>query len=129
MNNFDFYENVQYVKEFDYASACNLSAGAFDNDNYDFVQVVAGVEKVRKAACYQLASGEVICGVLTEPLFSLTERLTLQQTIQKTVADITKKQVYVTLDTDIFVQIGKCKDDNEAEKIKQLIIVRNNARM
>lgn len=100
-----------------------------NNFDYDFSAVVAGVSKVRQAVCYCLKNGEVIVGVLTEPLFSLTERLTLLQNIEQEVSKITGKKAYVSLDTDIFVAISKCKEDAKAEEIKDIIFMRNNARM
>lgn len=127
MNNIDIYENVQYAK--DYVVNLGYELAAENEVQYDFVQVALGVEKVRKAVCYNMANGEVLVGVLTEPLFSLSERLTLGKTIENTVAEITGKNVYVTLDTDLFVQISKCKDDAKGQEIKRQIIVRNNARM
>lgn len=123
------YENMQYANNFEVNEGYEFVSAIADNNQYDFVQVVAGVEKVRKAVCYNLASGEVIVGVLTEPLFSLSERLTLKQKIEQSVAEITQKDVFVTLDTDLFVQISKCKDEATAQEIKQLIFVRNMARM
>lgn len=123
------YENMQYANNFEVNEGYEFVSAVADNNQYDFVQVVAGVEKVRKAVCYNLASGEVIVGVLTEPLFSLSERLTLKQKIEQSVAEITQKDVFVTLDTDLFVQISKCKDEATAQEIKQLIFVRNMARM
>lgn len=128
MDNMINYENVQYIN-FEVNESCNLISTIADSSQYDFVQVVAGVDKVRKAVCYNLASGEVLVGVLTEPLFSLSERLSLKQQIEQTVAEITQKDVFVTLDTDLFVQISKCKEEQTAQEIKKLIYVRNMARM
>ena len=67
--------------------------------------------------------------MLSEPLFSLTERLTLLQGVEKTVKEYTQNNVYVTLDTDLFVAISKCKEDAKASQIKEFIIRRNSARM
>lgn len=128
MNNIYIYENVQYAKDYN-ASLGNDCILLDTNQQYDFAQITLGVEKVRKAACYVMENGEVLVGVLTEPLFSLSERLTLTQTIEKVVTEITGKQVFVTLDTDLYIQISKCKDEIQANSIKQLICTRNNARM
>ena len=124
------YENVQYapipyIKD----GSFDLYQSANDNDNYDIVQIVAGVEKVRQVVCYKMGNGEVLVGVLSEPLFSLTERLTLLQSVENTVKEYTKNNVYVTLDTDLFVAITKCKEDAKASQIKEFIIRRNSARM
>lgn len=130
MSNFIMYENVQY------APIPYINGGSFDlyqsenyNSNYDLVQIVAGVEKVRQVVCYQMGNGEVLVGVLSEPLFSLTERMTLLQSVENTVKEYTQNNVYVTLDTDLFVAISKCKEDAKASQIKEFIIRRNSARM
>ncbi len=129
MNNFITYENVQYMS---LPSQVNYSSFIVSNaqtNDYDFVQIVVGVGKVRQAVCYKMANGEVLVGVLSEPLFSLSERLNLLLDIEKAVKEITHKNVYVTLDTDLFVGISKCKEDAKAEQLKELIIMRNSARM
>ena len=77
MNNFITYENVQYMSlpsQLNYSSFIESTA---QTNEYDFVQIVVGVGKVRQAVCYQMANGEVLVGVLPEPLFSLSERLNL----------------------------------------------------
>lgn len=129
MYNFYFNENVQYVDFSAQNYQYDLMISAPNNDKKDFVQIVDGVDKVRQAVCYQMANGEVIVGVLSKPLFSLSDRLNLLINVEKTVSEITGKKAYVTLDTDLFVAISKCKDDEKASSIKDAIIMRNNARM
>ncbi len=123
------YENVANVSNI--SSYDNYHNYLIINDakQYDFVQVVLSVGKIRQAVCYELKNGEVLVGTLTEPLFSLSERLILMQDIEKKVNEITDKKVYVTFDTDLFVAISKCKDDEKAGNLKELIFMRNSARM
>lgn len=129
MNNYIMYENVANVSNISgYQNDYNYLI-VNDTKQYDFVQVVLSVGKIRQAVCYELKNGEVLVGALTEPLFSLSERLILMQDIEKKVNEITGKKVYVTFDTDLFVAISKCKDDEKAGKLKELIFMRNSARM
>lgn len=125
MNDYIMTENVQYAKDF-YAS--DIVANKIYT-NFDIVQIVSGVPKVRQTVCYILQSGEVLVGVLSEPIFSLSDRLNLLREIEQTVSKFTQNKVYVTLDTDLFVKISKCKENSKGEEIKQLISMRNNARM
>lgn len=124
----DYYisENIQYIdlnkNDFKVTSKIN-------DKNFDLIQIVAGIEKVRQVVCYTMGSGEVLVGVLPEPLFSLSERLNLLSTIQKKVSEFAGNKAYVTLDTDLFVAIGKCKVDAKADELKEAITMRNNARM
>lgn len=118
-------ENVQYINNY-YTN--DIVANTIYN-NFDIVQIVSGVPKVRQSVCYIMESGEVLVGVLSEPLFSLSDRLNLLIDIEQTVSKVTGNKAYVTLDTDLFVGISKCKDNTKAEEIKDLIIMRNNARM
>ncbi len=129
MYNFYFSENIQYVDVNVQNLSFDLMVNSVENTQKDFVQIVDGVEKVRQAVCYQMASGEMLVGVLSEPLFSLSDRLNLLINVEKKVSEITGKKAYVTLDTDLFVAISKCKDDEKANSIKDAIIMRNNARM
>lgn len=128
MYNLYFSENVQYI-DVNAQNYKDLQNFTLDFESKDFVQIVDGVEKVRQAVCYQMANGEVLVGVLSEPLFSLSDRLNLLINVEKKVSEITGKKAYVTLDTDLFVAISKCKDDEKANSIKDAIIMRNNARM
>ncbi len=125
MNNFYISENVQYVEQ----KNDNLMQVVAQNDAIDFTTVIASIPLVRKVVFYQLQSGEVIVGVLPEPLFSLSDRLNLMQNVEKAVSELTKKETFVTLDTDLFVAISKCSDEENAKTIKDFIIRRNSARM
>lgn len=128
MNNFINYEQVANIDVMPTIEAqANMLQLTADKD-VDFVQIVCGIQKVRQAVCYVTNSGEVLCGVLTEPLFSLSERLNLQRDIQKKLSELTGQQAYVSLDTDVFALISECKNEQQAKSIKQLIIMRNNAR-
>lgn len=94
------------------------------NNVFDLAAIVAGVNGVRQAAVYQLESGEAIVAVLNEPIFSLSARDNLINSIKNAVFSITGKQVYVSLDTDIFVAINKCSSDKMAKEIKNAILKR-----
>lgn len=125
MNNLYISENVQYVEQ----KNDNLMQVVAQSGAIDFTMVVANIPLVRKVVFYQLQSGEVIVGVLPEPLFSLSDRLNLMQNVEKAVSELTNKDAFVTLDTDLFVAISKCRDEENAKTIKDFIIRRNSARM
>lgn len=125
MNNLYISENVQYVEQ----KNDNLMQIVAQSGAIDFTTVVANIPLVRKVVFYQLQSGEVIVGVLPEPLFSLSDRLNLMQNVEKAVSELTNKDTFVTLDTDLFVAISKCRDEENAKTIKDFIIRRNSARM
>lgn len=126
MNNIYLSENVQYMAEQNYN---NLISCVANSNAIDLTPIITAIPLVRKAVFYKLASGEVLVGIMPEPLFSLTDRLQLMQNVEAAVKEITGQNVYVSLDTDVFVEISKCKDDVKAKSIKDCIIRRNSARM
>lgn len=92
---------------------------------FNIVAVVTEVPGVRQAVAYQLENGEVIVATLTEPIFSLSERAGLIQAIKTAVYQKTGSEVYVSLDTDMFVAISKCSNEKMALELKNIIMKRN----
>lgn len=93
---------------------------------FNLVAIVNSVAGVRQTEVYQLENGEAIVAVLTEPIFSLSERDKLMNEIKNAVFLNTGKDVYVSFDTDIFVAISKCSSDKMAKEIKNLITKRSS---
>lgn len=73
---------------------------------------------VQQSVC-AVADDAIVVGILSEPIFSRSEREAFVQTLAQSVRERFGKPVYVTLDTDLYYRISKC-GDADAENIRAI---------
>ena len=87
--------------------------------------IMTDIDLVRDYKAYQLESGEVIVAIITEPIFTSSKRqLLMQEIVDKLIETGNATEVYVSMDTDIYISISNITDDNSARIVINTIINR-----
>lgn len=85
----------------------------------------ADIDEIRDCAGYIAGDGSVVVALLTTPIYTASGRKELENSVRDKISNAGYQcKVYISFDTDIYLELLSCKDDMCAKSIINLIMSR-----